>query len=353
MGIDHDGSAYGVRTDAGSSFPAVTVVLCSMAKRLESGAGEGARKVDRSRIVAIVEGVLAVLVWGASFIATKIALADVSPVTVVWIRFAMGLVILGIAVAVRGELALVSRRDLATFALLGLIGITFHQWLQSNALVTSQASTSGWIVATTPIFIAVLARIVLHERLSWLQVGGIALAAVGVLLVVSKDNPATLLAGRFGAPGDILILISAPNWAVFSVLSRGALRKHPAARMMFYVMALGWLFTSVLFFVGPGLSEIPRITPRGWAALAFLGIACSGLAYIWWYDALQRMEASRVGALLYLEPLVAMTVAAVVLGEPILVSTVVGGAVILTGVWLVNRRARRAALDVAVGAAEE
>jgi drug/metabolite transporter (DMT)-like permease len=293
--------------------------------------------MERARAAAILEGLFAVLVWGASFIATKVALADASPVTVVWVRFAMGVVVLGVAVAARRQFALVSARELATFALLGFIGITVHQWLQSNALVTSQASTSGWIIATTPIFMALLGRLVLGERLSWLRVIGIALATLGVLLVVSRDDPSTLLAGRFGAPGDVLILLSAPNWAVFSVLSRGALARHPATRMMFYVMALGWLFTSALFFTGPGFSEIARITPRGWGALAFLGVACSGLAYIAWYDALQHMPASQVGALLYLEPLVAMTVAAVVLGEPILVATVVGGAVILVGVWLVNR----------------
>jgi drug/metabolite transporter (DMT)-like permease len=294
--------------------------------------------MERARTAAIVEGLLAVLVWGASFIATKVALVDASPVTVVWLRFAIGVAVLGVTMAARRQFAVVPVGELPTFALLGLIGITFHQWLQSNALVTSQASTSGWIIATTPIFMAVLARVVLGERLSWPRAAGIALAAFGVLLVVSKDDPVTVLAGRFGAPGDVLILLSAPNWAVFSVLSRGALRKHPATRMMFYVMTIGWLFTSVLLFTGPGLSEIGRITSRGWVALVFLGIACSGLAYIAWYDALQHLPASQVGALLYLEPLVAMTVAAVVLSEPILLSTVVGGAVILVGVWLVNRR---------------
>ncbi len=304
--------------------------------------------------MAIAEGLLAVLVWGASFIATKVALTEVSPVTVVWLRFAMGVAVLGAAVALRRQFALVAPRELAGFAVLGLVGITFHQWLQSTALVTSRASTSGWIVATTPIFMAVLGRVVLKERLGVARAAGIALAAAGVLLVVTRGQPGELLRGRFGAPGDLLILASAPNWAVFSVLSRRALRVHPATRMMAYVMAFGWLFTSVQLAAGPGLSEVSRLDARGWGAIVFLGIACSGLAYIAWYDALQRMPASEAGALLYVEPLVAMAVAAAVLGERVTVATVLGGAVILLGVWLVNRAPAAAAREtVALGPGEE
>src|SRR5512136_1280914 len=129
--------------------------------------------MERARAVAIAEGLLAVIVWGASFIATKVALADASPVTVVWLRFAMGVAVLGVATMARGQLAVVQARELPTFALLGLIGITLHQWLQSNALVTSRASTSGWIIATTPIFMAVLARLVLRERLALPRIAGI------------------------------------------------------------------------------------------------------------------------------------------------------------------------------------
>jgi len=293
--------------------------------------------MDRARVAALAEGLFAVAVWGASFIATKVALAEVSPITVVWLRFAMGVVVLGVAVVARRQLALVAWRGLALFALLGLIGITLHQWLQSNALVTSQASTSAWIVTTTPVFMAILGRLVLHERLGLQRIGGIALAAFGVLLVVTHGHLATLAAGRFGAPGDILMVLSAPNWAVFSVLSRRALRSHPATRTMFYVMSFGWLATTVLFVGGPGTSEIGHLTARGWTSIAFLGVACSGLAYIAWYDALKRMPASQAGALLYFEPLVAMVVAAIVLGESIGPATIGGGITILIGVWLVNR----------------
>jgi len=291
----------------------------------------------RSNRAAYAKVTFAVAAWGASFIATKVALADISPVTVVWLRFAMGVAILGAAVGARKQFALPKVNELGYFALLGFIGITFHQWLQSTGLVTAQASTTAWIVATTPVFMALLGYLLLKESLGWIKVGGILLAGLGVLLVVSQGELSSLAAGRIGTPGDLLILISAPNWAVFSVLSRQGLRKHPAARMMLYVMGLGWLFTSALFFTGPGLAEIGQLTFNGWLAVGFLGIACSGLAYIFWYDGLQAIPAAQVGAFLYLEPLVAVAVAALVLGEAILAASLVGGLIILLGVWLVNR----------------
>jgi drug/metabolite transporter (DMT)-like permease len=107
--------------------------------------------------------------------------------------------------------------------------------------------------------------------------------------------------------------------------------------MMFYVMALGWVFTSLLFIPTDGISEIPRLTSNGWIGVLFLGIFCSGLAYIAWYDALQVLSAAQTGVFLYIEPLVAVAVAAIVLAEPITWGSLFGGAVILVGVWLVNR----------------
>lgn len=293
--------------------------------------------MPHSKSLPYLEALFAVIVWGASFIATKIALQDISPVSVVWLRFSMGLLILGAAVAMRRQFALPKRDEWAYFALLGFLGITFHQWLQSNGLKTSEAGTTAWIVATTPVFMALLGRVVLKERLGWLKITGIFLAFAGVLLVVSKGDLSSVSVGRFGAPGDKLILVSAVNWAVFSVLSRRGLKSYPAGLMMFYVMLLGWLFISMLFFAGGNTAEIANLTFNGWLGIAFLGIFCSGLAYIAWYDALQALSAAKTGVFLYIEPLVAMVAAFFVLGEPVTVVSLIGGAVILLGVWLVNR----------------
>jgi drug/metabolite transporter (DMT)-like permease len=293
--------------------------------------------VNKSKILRYFEALFAVTVWGASFIATKVALRDVSPITVVWMRFAMGVIILGIAVAVRAQFTLPKRDEWRYYALLGFLGITFHQWLQSTALLTSRASTTAWIVATTPVFMALLGWLALKERLHWWQIFGILLATLGVLMVVTDGHLASLSLGHFGQPGDVLILVSSVNWAVFSVLSRRGLASHPAALMMFYVMTLGWLFTSIQFFAGPGLREIPQLTRDGWLGVAFLGVFCSGLAYIAWYDALQSLPAAQLGSFLYLEPPVAVVVSALILAESLTMAALLGGGVILFGVWLVNR----------------
>ena len=294
----------------------------------------------KMNIKAILKALFAIIVWGASFVATKISLQYVAPSTVVWLRFTMGVIILGLAVFLNNQFSPPKGSDWGYFALLGFLGITFHQWLQSTGLLTAQATTTAWIITSTPIFIALLGFVVLKERLAWYQIAGIVLAAFGVLLVVTKGKLSSLADGRLSTPGDFLVMISAVNWAVFSTLSRPGLQKHPATLMMFYVMSFGWLFTSILFFTGSGFQEISSIPWNGWIAITFLGIFCSGIAYIFWYDALQTLPVAQTGAFLYLEPIVTVIVAALVIREAILLATLIGGVTILVGVWLVNRPGR-------------
>lgn len=292
----------------------------------------------KNKIVIYAKALLTVTIWGATFIATKVTLREVSPATIVWLRFGIGIVILGITVAARKQFAFPARRELGYFALLGFVGVTFHQWLQATGLLTAAATTTAWIIATTPVFSALLGWLVLKEKLGGVRIGGMLVAAAGVLLIVSKGDPRALLSASFTSVGDFLILISSANWAIFSVLSRRGLQAHPATRMMFYVMIFGWLFANVwLFGFGPGLSEIPRLTFSGWSGILVLGLLGSGLAYITWYDALQALPASQMAAFYNIEPLVTTTLAAFMLSETIGLLSIFGAALIIGGVYLVNR----------------
>jgi len=165
-------------------------------------------------MIAIIEATFAVIAWGVSFVATKIALRYISPVSVVWLRFLMGVIILGVAVVLRRQFALPDWKGLLYLAFLGFLGIAFHQWLQSTGLLTAQATTTSWIVATTPIFMALVGWLALREKLNWQQVVGIFLAACGVLLVVSNGDLRALATGDFGTVGDFLT----PGEACSSIL---------------------------------------------------------------------------------------------------------------------------------------
>jgi len=291
-----------------------------------------------NRRAAQIKLFLSILIWGGSFIATKIAVSEVSPVTVIWTRFLIGTIILGWFAWRRGELAIPTWRDGLELLGLGFLGITLHQWLQSSGLVTSEAATTAWIVSTTPVFMALLGWFFLKEKLKWDVVSGILIAALGVLFVVNKGDFSGIFEGGFGRPGDILILISAPNWAIYSVLSQPILKRLSALKVTFYVLFFGWLLTSVQFLIVSPWNDYTQFSMRGWLSIVFLGVLCSALAYIFYNDGMQALPAAQVGAFLYMEPLSATIIAALVLSERFGWMTLLGGILILLGVWLVNRR---------------
>lgn len=291
----------------------------------------------------------AAIFWGASFVATKAALREIHPVTLIVLRFGLGVIVLALAVWYLRIFKFVEPRDLALLAILGAIGVTIHQGLQANGLLFTSASSMAWLVALTPVFAALLAWLFLSESFGAIKILGLVIAFTGAVIVVTKGilSPETLHIPS--TTGDLLALASALNWAIFSVASKPMLRRLPPTLMMVYVMFIGWMLVLPFFANAQGWDEIGNLSLAGWVALVFLGLFCSGIAYIFWYDALSQIDASEVAAFIYLEPLVTVVVAAIVLGEMFTLPTFLGGLTILLGVYLVNRPApKRAAREAAV-----
>ncbi len=296
------------------------------------------------KLIIYMEALLTVVIWGATFVATKKTLQEASPALIVWMRFAIGIVVLGVTVVARKQFTIPAWRELPYLALLGFLGVTLHQWLQATGLQTAAATNTAWIVATIPMFTALLGWLVLKEKLGAVRIGGIVLATIGVLVIVSKGDMPALFKGVFGTLGEFLILISSVNWAVFSILSRRGLKIYPATLMMFYVMVFGWLFANIwLFGFGSGLSEIPHLSAQGWGGILILGLLGSGVAYITWYDALQALPAGQLSVFINVEPLITTVIAALVLGESITWVIVLGAVMILFGIYFVNRPDKHAA----------
>ncbi len=290
---------------------------------------------------------LAILFWGASFIATKIALRDAHPATIILLRFALGAAVLWLAIWRWRMFQRIGKRDWLYLAILGFIAVPLHQAIQAVGLLYTTASSMGWIIALIPIFTAILAWIFLGEPMTALKVIGSVIAFCGAVFVVTRG---ALSLETFRLPstfGDALAVASALNWAIFQVASKPILRRLEPTLAMAYLMFIGGIVI-VPFASLQTLSDLPRLTLDGWLAILFLGIFCSGVGYLVWYDALSKVDASQLSSLSYIQPMITVIVAALLLGETITPAILLGGAVILFGVYLVNRSATKRALGVSV-----
>lgn len=272
---------------------------------------------------------IAIVFWGISFVATKAALSELSPVTLIFTRFAIGAAVLFALVR-----RLPPREAWPSLALMGFVGVFIHQMLQAFALTLTSATSTGWLIGVTPIWSALLSAFLLKERFGLWKIIGLTTGFTGALLVLTRGDFRAEAFGRPSALGDLLILISTINWAIYSVLGHDVIRRLGPRRATSGAMLFGLSMLAPFFAVSRGWREWPALSASGWGAVLFLGIGCSALGYLFWYGALERIEVSRVAAFLYLEPLVTVAAAAVLLGERLNVLVIAGGLLVLAGVLI-------------------
>jgi drug/metabolite transporter (DMT)-like permease len=181
----------------------------------------------------------------------------------------------------------------------------------------------------------------LRERFGAGKIAGLALGFAGAVLVVSRGRVTPDLLALPGTRGDLLMLASTLNWAIYTSLGHATIRRLGSLRATAGAMLLGGLMLAPLFLHAGGWREYATLSGAGLAAVLYLGIAASGLGYLFWYGALERVETSRVAAFLYLEPLVTLIAAMALLRETVGPATLAGGLLVLAGVALVQRAPAR------------
>jgi drug/metabolite transporter (DMT)-like permease len=285
----------------------------------------------------------AIVFWGLSFIATKVALREIHPFTLLSLRFGIGgfLLLLVQLQKDRRFFKAFSSTDWLLIVFLAIVGISGHTLLQAYGLLYTTAINTGWIVAIMPIFIAIAARFYLGEPITLRKIGGILLGFFGIFLVISK-GVFSLTLFRVGSTfGDFLILVSALTWAAFTVGGREFLSRFPPLAAITPIMLAGCLTAFPFTWFKWEWSLLFHLSIYAWMGILFLGIFCSGLAYLFWYAALEKKDSSIVGMYLYLEPFVTLIGASLLLGEEIHGITLIGGGLTLAGVYLATRRVSR------------
>ena len=298
----------------------------------------------RPRLAALA----AVVLWGVSFVATKAALRDVSPITLIFTRFALGVAVLVLVLKLARKPLVPPRASWPILALMGFVGIFLHQMVQAHALTLTTAVRTGWLIGVTPIWSAVLGAVFLREGFGARKVLGLFIGFVGALLVITRGELSPDVLALPSTRGDLLVLASTWTWAIYTMLGRNTLKQLGSAKATSAAMFAGWAMMIPFFMAANGWQEYRSLSFTSVSAILFLGIGCSGLGYWFWYAALERIDTSQVAAFLYLEPLVTLLSAVALLGESVAWSTVLGGMLVLAGVLTVQAAPTRKPVE-AVG----
>ena len=290
--------------------------------------------MERNKLTGHLSALLTILIWGTTFISTKLLLADFQPVEILFGRFLIGLAAL-ILVCPR-RLRGTSRRQELTMAAAGLCGICLYYLLEDIALTYTLASNVGVIVSVAPFFTGLLSHLLgREERLRPSFFVGFAAAMAGICLISFSGAQLEL-----DPTGDLLSLLAALIWSVYSLLTREISRYgYPTlltTRRMFCYGIVFMLPALAVFGFHPDLSLLADPVPL--LDLLYLGLGASALCFVTWNLAVKVLGAVKTSVYIYLIPVITVVTSVLILHEPITPLAGLGIVLILAGLFLSEGR---------------
>ena len=280
-------------------------------------------------------------IWGGTFVAGRIVSASLPPATAAFARYVLAsLALLAVLQFTQGLAVLrrVTARQLLGTLGLGATGILIYNLLFFSALAVLPAGRTSLIVALNPVVTLLLAAALLGDRLAPQRWAGIALALLGVWVVVTHGELGLLLQslGR----GELSMLGAVLAWAVYTLLGRRVLRDLSPLVATLLASLWGTLFLGLAAWPEWPAVHLQAFTVPVLGSLLFLGVLGTAVAFVWYYEGITRLGAARTVVFNNLVPVFSVLFGWLLLGEPVSASLLAGGVLAVAGVFLVNRSGR-------------
>jgi drug/metabolite transporter (DMT)-like permease len=277
------------------------------------------------------------VIWGGTFIAGRV-LALALPATIgSLLRFLVAsMVLLAAARLLEGPLPRLDRRQLAATIALGATGVFAYNLFFLGALARLPASRTSLIVALNPAVTIAVSAWLFREPVGPLRWFGVMLALTGVWIVISRGDPFGSLAGAVG-PGELMMFGAVCAWAAFTLIGRSVLGSLTPLAATAYASLFGTAMLAIAAAPGWRSADLATLAPAAMAAVLYLGILGTGVAFVWYYRAVQRLGPSRTVIFNNLVPVFGAAFGVVLLDEPLLPSMLLGGAIAVAGVMIVSR----------------
>lgn len=293
---------------------------------------ESARTADYARLVAVPA------IWGGTFVAGKHVVAVLSPLMGSFARYVIACVALLVAAFVleRG-LPRITRQQAAATFVLGALGIFAYNLFFMGALQRLHASRAALIIALNPVITITISALVLKEHLSARRWLGVAIALLGVWIVISHGDLVHLASAGIGV-GELMMFAAVTSWALYTIIGRRVLAGGltPVAATNYAAL---WGTVMLGAVAAPHLGEL-QASQFDWPmviSLLYLGVLGTAVAFVWYYISIRRCGAAIASIFNNLVPVFGVAISVLVLGEPLLPSMLIGGAIAIAGVMMVTR----------------
>lgn len=292
----------------------------------------------QSHLASILMLLVTMVIWGSTFVVTKGINEQVPPFALAFVRVTIGALVLLACAFVRqargGAHSRWSELPWGTMVTMALIGVVAYYAVFNYSLVYTSAAQGALVQSCIPAMTALVAVVWLREQASVMRWAGIALSMVGVLIVFSGSVGQS--AGDASLLGNFLMFLSAVLWGVYTSMAK-RVANFDALQTTAGILGAGAILLLPLAVFEIAADGVPQVNMQGWLGMAYLGAGASGLAYMMYSASLKHVDASEAGVYTNLIPIVGV-VTGVLLGEPLSVRAIVGGVVVLVGVWLTSRQ---------------